>query len=253
MNKLVLITLLLLIIAPNGIAQKHHQSKDIMENFIRVEPKLYACKFETTNADYQAFLQDIKQRRPDLQYSLLPDTAKWNNGKKANLKLQKNYFSAKKYATYPMVNISYEQANFYCNWLTQQYHLNPNRTFKKVIFRLPSRKEWNEAVYGLNTIDSFPWGNAFVKKPKHLKIQNGKAKFPFVKKVNVKKFIQGKTTLYHALGNVSEMVSSKGDCVGGNFASHPYYFSRDSQNEFFPGYLPCPLVGFRVFMQIMVE
>ena len=253
MNKLVLIIFLSITIATNSSAQRHHQSNDIVQFFVRVEPKLYACKFETTNADYQAFLQDIKLRRPDLQYSLLPDTLKWNNGKKANLKLQKKYFSAKKYANYPMVNISYEQANFYCNWLTQQYHLNPNRTFKKVIFRLPSKKEWNEAVYGLHTTDSFPWGNAYVKKPRQVKIQNGKTKFPFVKKVNAKKHIQGNTPLYHALGNVSEMVSSKGDCVGGNFASHPYYFSRDSQNEFFPSYLPCPLVGFRVFMQIMIE
>lgn len=236
-----------------SFAQRHHQSKDISQYFVRVEPKLYACKFETSNADYQAFLLDIRQRRPDLQFSLLPDTLKWKNEKKANRKLQKKYFSSKKYAAHPMVNISYEQANFYCNWLTQQYHLDPNRPFKKVVFRLPNRKEWNQAVYGSQAIDSFPWGNIYKDKPRNIKIHNGNPKSPYVKKVKAKKYVQGKTPLYHALGNVSEMVSGKGDCLGGNFVSHPYFMSKDSQNEFFPGYVPCPLVGFRVFMQIMIE
>jgi formylglycine-generating enzyme required for sulfatase activity len=253
MNKLVSITLLLLIIAPNGNAQKHHESKDVIQNFVRVEPKLYACKFETSNADYQAFLEDIIQRRPELKYTLILDTAKWRNEKSVNKKLQKKYFNRPKYAAFPVVNISYEQANFYCNWLTQMYHLNPERPFKKVVFRLPTKQEWNRAVYGASATDSFPWAGSFKEKPKHLKINNGQVKSPYLKKVNKKQYEQGNILLYHALGNASEMVSSKGDCVGGNFASHPYFFSKDSQNEFFPAYVSCPLVGFRVFMQIMIE
>jgi hypothetical protein len=94
MNKLVSITLLLLIIAPNGNAQKHHESKDVIQNFVRVEPKLYACKFETSNADYQAFLEDIIQRRPELKYTLILDTAKWRNEKSVNKKLQKKRSSS---------------------------------------------------------------------------------------------------------------------------------------------------------------
>jgi formylglycine-generating enzyme required for sulfatase activity len=234
-------------------AQKHHQSKDIANHFVRVEPNLYACKFETSNADYRAFFNDIVQRRPELKYNLMLDSSKWENNKRKHAKLQKKYASAAKYAAYPVVNISYEQANFYCNWLTQMYHLDPNRPFKKVVFRLPTKNEWNKAVYGQNSLDSFPWSGSFNDKPKRFNIHLKGRWQPYVKKVNAKKYRQAPLQLYHALGNVSEMVSSKGECVGGNFASHPYYFGKNSQNEFYPAYVPCPLVGFRVFMQVMVE
>lgn len=236
-----------------GYAQQHHQAKDVSTYFVRVEPNLYACKFETSNADYQAFFNDIVQRRPELKYNLILDSTKWKNKKRLNNRLQKKYASAAKYADYPVVNISYEQANFYCNWLTQMYHLNPNRPYKKVVFRLPSKNEWNLAVYGQNQIDSFPWKGSFKDKPRNFKIHMRGNRAPYVKKVQAKKFYQANAQMYHALGNVSEMVSSKGECVGGNFASHPYYFGKNSQNEFYPAYVPCPLVGFRVFMQVMVE
>lgn len=253
MCKKYLILYLGLLISSFGFGQRMHQSQDVSQNFIQVEPKLYACKYETTNADYKAFFNDISIRRPGLRYNLVLDTAKWKNKENENKALQEKYYASPKYAAYPVVNISYEQANFYCNWLTQMYHLDPNRPFKKVVFRLPKRQEWVNMVFGSNPADTFVWGPDETARPKGLKIANGITKAPYLKPVNAKKYIQGKTPLYHALGNVSEMVSNQGDCIGGHFASNPYFFRRDAVNEFFPGYVPCPLVGFRVFMQVLEE
>jgi hypothetical protein len=80
-------------------------------------------------------------------------------------------------------------------------------------------------------------------------VRNNKPNFPL--KVNQKRFKQSKNGLYHIAGNVSEMISSKGDCMGGNFRSDPFFRKTDSPNEFYPSYMACPLVGFRIFLQVL--
>ncbi len=234
-------------------AQTHHQAAHVKESFVKVKDRVYACKYETTNGDYQVFFADISNRRPSLTRTLLQDTAKWANALDSNLSWQKNYHKDKKYANYPLLNISYDQAYFYCNWITQMYHTNPNRPFKKVVFRLPKREEWNLAVYGTNPNDTFPWGASYLPLPKKMKINNGNYKKPHLKPVDAKGYQQGKLGLYHAFGNVSEMINQRGDCIGGNFSSDPYFFRRDAPNEFYPAYVPCPLVGLRVFMEVIEE
>ena len=42
----------------------------------------------------------------------------------------------------PVVNISQAGAEAYCRWLTKKYNDSNEKEFKKVVFRLPSKKEW---------------------------------------------------------------------------------------------------------------
>jgi hypothetical protein len=47
------------------------------------------------------------------------------------------------------------------------------------------------------------------------------------------------------------MISIKGEVIGGNFRSRADWLKLDAPNEFFPAYVACPLIGFRVFMQVI--
>lgn len=229
----------------------YHELSEFPKNFVKISERLYACKFETSNGDYVKFLNNVKYRmNPAVYQSLLPDTVRWRD-KGFNLEpYVKYYLHHPAYASFPLVNINYEQANFYCTWLTQRYMNNPNRPFKKVVFKLPSRKEWQLAA-GFNG-NSYPWGNRLDSLPKGVEINYNHQDFQhFTQEVNYKKARQTGTGMYHILGNVSEMISSKGECMGGNFRSAPDWLNLDAPNEFYPAYLPCPLVGFRIFMVVV--
>jgi formylglycine-generating enzyme required for sulfatase activity len=67
----------------------------------------------------------------------------------------------KYFSTYPVINISYEAAEEYCKWLTQQYNNGTDKKYKKVLFRLPSIKEWQLAAAGVKGANS--WNLSDVK------------------------------------------------------------------------------------------
>jgi hypothetical protein len=61
----------------------------------------------------------------------------------------------KYFNNYPIVNVSYEAAQAYCSWLTEQYNNTADRKYKRVKFRLPSIKEWQVAALGYRKIQSW--------------------------------------------------------------------------------------------------
>lgn len=238
----------------------YHDVTLFQKNFVKVSTRLYACRFETTNIDYLYFVENVKYRmNPAVYHSLIPDTTRWNDPGFNNINFVRYYFEHPAYASFPLVNISYEQANFYCNWLSQQYNNHPKRPFKKVAFKLPSKKEWIMAAAGSKTT-GFVWGESIEELPKKMKVnycsRNDSMTFCLNKypdEVYLKPYKQNVLGLYHLSGNVSEMVNTKGDCIGGNYRSQADWLRLDAPNEFFTAYKPCPLVGFRIFMQVIEE
>ena len=260
MHKLKLVCFILFLnqsLVQGQVAKKSfHLAKDINKHFVKINKNTYACKYETTNNDYVRFINDVKHRMNSSVYnSLLPDTNRWNDPGIQRPDWVKVYLRGPKFALYPVVNINYEQANFYCAWLTKEYEKDPNKPFKKAVFKLPSRSEWQQAASNGVAANLYPWGDTLTLKPRKIKVndlelvRNNKPNFPL--KVNQKRFKQSKNELYHVAGNVSEMISSKGDCMGGNFRSDPFFRKTDSPNEFYPSYMACPLVGFRIFLQVL--
>ncbi|MCG9881232.1 MAG: formylglycine-generating enzyme family protein [Bacteroidia bacterium] len=235
-----------------------HSIEHFHKNFVKINKNTYACKYETTNADYVRFITNVKTRmNPSVYTSLLPDTNRWNDPGMQKPEWVKVYLRGPKFALYPVVNINYEQANFYCAWLTSEYERNPNKPFKKAVFKLPTKSEWQQAMSMGDMKNLYPWGDTLSAKPKKIKVNDSelikKNKPNFPVQVNKNRFRQTPHGIYHAAGNVSEMVSSKGDCIGGNYRSHPYFRRIDVPNEFYPSYFACPLVGFRVFFQVLEE
>jgi formylglycine-generating enzyme required for sulfatase activity len=240
------------------IKKSFHSAQDLKTNFVKINKNVYACKYETTNQDYVRFLNHVKYRmNPAVYNSLLPDTNKWNDEGFKKYKWVKSYLRDPKFALYPVVNITYEQANFYCAWLTKEYERSTHKPFKKIAFKLPSKQEWQQAVSNNDKNLLFPWGKIESEKPRRLKINDAdrltKGKLNNPLRVNQKGYIQSKNGMFHVVGNVSEMIAGKGDCVGGNFRSDPFYRYIDAPNEFYPGYIPCPLLGFRIFFQVLEE
>ena len=115
----------------------------------------YMSKGEVTNSQYKEFLMDLK-RKGELDKLKIaePDTTNWNTELKwNNQKYVDYYFSHPAYQNYPVVNVSKEGAELYCQWLTEKYDSISGGELK-LKFRLPDHIEWLRAVRGnqmLNT------------------------------------------------------------------------------------------------------
>jgi formylglycine-generating enzyme required for sulfatase activity len=128
--------------------------------FKKVKDNIYAQEFEVTNAQFNQFLNYLKQQKLETQldkYSFdlssyeEPSLSFMRVYSADRLPTKKNkYFS-----TYPAVSISYESAVAYCDWLTEQYNHQTDRKFKKVKFRLPTVKEWQIAALGYEKFQSW--------------------------------------------------------------------------------------------------
>lgn len=90
-------------------------------------------KYPITNREYQAFVRDIKYEPP----------RGWEG----------DIFPSEK-GSHPIVNVSWEDANNYCKWLSEKTKKN---------YRLPTEAEWEKAARGIDG-RVYPWGDIFDSK-----------------------------------------------------------------------------------------
>ncbi|MCW5912262.1 MAG: SUMF1/EgtB/PvdO family nonheme iron enzyme [Cyclobacteriaceae bacterium] len=124
------------------------------DDFKPVSGPIYAANTEVTNAQYNRFLEYLEANKlPDLHEKYKFDFSRYDEPALAfmtNYALPRTESKKNKYFNhYPAVNISYEAANAYCEWLTQQYNNAADRKYKKVKFRLPTLDEWQIAAAGI--------------------------------------------------------------------------------------------------------
>ena len=120
------------------------------ESMRMVSTTLYAQNHETTNDEYNTFLRYLNENKlTDLYEKYKFDLSAYTE---PALSFLKGYASPGRAAgkktklRYPAVNVSYEAAEAYCEWLTEQYNNSTGRKFKKVKFRLPKKDEWQIAA-----------------------------------------------------------------------------------------------------------
>lgn len=106
----------------------------------------YIFPFEVSNGFYRLFLEDIKKSDTVLYKKALPDTTVWRDKLSYCEPYVEYYFRHPAYDRYPVVGVSYEQCNMFCEWLATKYNNDIKRKNKKIKFRLPNRYEWTYAA-----------------------------------------------------------------------------------------------------------
>jgi len=143
--------------------------KEIEKSLARVSDSVYIGKFEVSNYLYSLFEKDLKaNNNTDLLKIAMVDSANWNDKLAYNKPYADYYYTHPAYKNYPVVNISYDAAILFCQWLTEKYNGFPKRKFKNVVFRLPNSKEWTFAARGNNSSMPYPWGPYLMKDCKYM-------------------------------------------------------------------------------------
>ena len=142
--------------------------------------------------------------------NVYPDTTCWVNDfrNSDNETYLRNYYSNATYNDYPVVGVTWEQANAFCAWRTDYLlrGLGPEARYVQR-YRLPTEAEWEYAARGKNQSE-FPWENEDVK--------NGNGCFYANFKPDRGNFITSKVAiyspntngLYDMAGNVAEWTST---------------------------------------------
>lgn len=235
------------------------------DEFVKIEPKLWVAKYEVTNADYAKFLRDLQLKSGNEEVQKWkPDSILWNTklSTAQNQPMFEKYHNHPAYLKYPVVNISMEAALKYCDWLTESYHKQKKREFKKVVFRLPTEEEWQSFSAPL-VGNRLPWyGNLPYLSDENGQIECMLANIKmmdyasgnynstadggwFTTKAGVYK--SNNLGLFDIIGNASEMTSDD-KVKGGSWDNTLEECYIDlSQNYSAPD----PRVGFRVVMELI--
>jgi formylglycine-generating enzyme len=230
----------------------------------KINDSLYASKFEVTNKQYITFLNFLKQsNQADKYLTAQIDTAQWRDELTYNEPYAQYYHTHPAYMNYPVVNISYEGATLFCEWLTDQYNSNDKRKFKKVKFRLPSELQWTTAAKGGNSTANYPW------KGTDLQTKKGLYRCNFRRATEVGMGVVGKLNdnadvtapsqsywpnkygLYNMSGNVAEMLIEKGQTKGGSWQDIAEAMKIENNGKYASFDTPMPSIGFRHFMDVI--
>ena len=232
---------------------------------------------EVTNKEYRQFLNDLKLKNDFEKLKIAKiDSIGWKYAIVDCSKFITDYQTSK-YDNYPVVNITYEGAKLYCEWLTERYNNNPKREYKKLLFRLPTEMEWEEFAKGGKIDYIYPDGYSLSilnnKKFRYTcnfaAISQGYVKYnikdeliiekdsttyfamdDFVQIKPIKSYFPNEYGLFDFAGNVAEMVAEKGITKGGGWESSGYYMRIKSSERYTES--SCN-IGFRVMADIIEE
>jgi formylglycine-generating enzyme required for sulfatase activity len=239
------------------------------KSVVKVKDSLYAAIFETDNLLYNTFLSE----NPDPQYRV-HDKA-WSDYTRYHYMQQYSWLP--QYDACPVVNISYESAEKFCEWLTLKYNGSAKRRYKKVVFRLPSEPEWEWAAMGGMHGSPYPWGGPFIRNNRGAYLANfspleeqylsrkgarGEQQYAYpgndstisrgvdglVFTGPVKSYFPNAIGLYNCSGNVAEMTTTKGLCKGGSWTSSQHTILVSSKEIY--THTDANL-GFRYVMQVI--
>jgi gliding motility-associated lipoprotein GldK len=148
--------------------------------------------------------------------SVYPDTLVWkmDYSYSQNDPMVKNYFNHPSYDEYPVVGVSWEQANAFCVWRTRFYesvaaqrHLPMN---SRPEYMLPTDAQFEYAARGGNIKTKYPWGGPYIRNTKGCMQANfkvGRGNYSDdggLYTVNVHSYFPNDYGLYNMAGNVSE-------------------------------------------------
>ena len=134
--------------------QAHYHSA--MGRVISVD-SFFIDKYEVSNGRYLEFMKHVKKTDSLLLKQILPDTLCWRVKYAYQEPYVDYYLRHPAYSNYPVVGVSFAQAQAYAKWRTEQYNANPEREFEQVVFRLPTEEEWEWAFRGGLDYAEYAW------------------------------------------------------------------------------------------------
>lgn len=250
--------------------------KSFEKSLVKTGENLFMSRYEVSNLQYLAFLESLKEESKNETFDKANiDSMRWKDNAAYNTPYIELYHRHPAYYGYPVVNISYEGAVLFCEWLTEEYNSYEKRKYKKVVFRLPSKEEWMYAARGGLTNQSYPWSGYSLTDYKGNVMCNyrsiGDEWIHHDKENQVlvilehsgnpdKSSASGDITapviaykpngygIYNSSGNAAEMISDKGIAMGGSYKS-PGYDVRIESSETYNH--PNSHLGFRYCMEVI--
>jgi len=131
---------------------------DYTFNKIRVPiSSFYMDETEVANQDWLDYLHWIVINFPtdrEYYYNELPDTLVWRKPLSANEPYVNNYLRHPSFQDYPVVGVSWEQANDYCDWRTDRMNENILRETGRLV-------DWKTASNGGKKVPTLKKGEPF--------------------------------------------------------------------------------------------
>jgi formylglycine-generating enzyme required for sulfatase activity len=226
-------------------------------------------KTEVSNLEYRTFLYDLLiQGRKDDFLIAKPEQKNWSQiSGLENTAFEESYFTHEAFNNYPVVNISREGAELFCNWLSQEVDKILDDKKKELFndIRLPMREEWVMAASIEGKKGPYCWdgekttnsSGCYLANYKPLEGSDSasyKADGGFYT-VRVDSYFPNDFGLYNMNGNVAEMVYNDINTKAAGTAGGSW---RNSEEEIkilgpdpYPGVTTAnPSIGFRVVMTV---
>ncbi len=198
---------------------------------IQINDTLFADETEISNFGWLEYIwwNEYVYGKDSKEYKeCLPDTTVWREKLAYNEPYVSYYLRHIVYRDYPVVGVSYEQAQAFCKWRTDRVKLFLTRK-KDFIhhnfeYRLPTKSEWERLAESSSNV---LYNNSKDEKGNYqlncIHPDTITTKSPPYADVTtpVNSYQKNFIGLFNMLGNVSEMVSEKGICKGGSWRSMP--------------------------------
>ncbi|MGB0850945.1 MAG: SUMF1/EgtB/PvdO family nonheme iron enzyme, partial [Bacteroidia bacterium] len=234
---------------------------------------LFIDELEISNSNWKEYLYWLKKNDTEDEYlEMLPDTTVWRNKLAYNVPYVEYYYQHPAYSDYPVVGVTYYQAQAYCTWRAARIMdvLELNGTvIDSIEVRLPTEKEWKQAARG-NLAESamFPWEEEGIRKSTGKKKHQGMIlanirRSPGVmggisNKLNDGALITAPTGsywpnsigLYNMAGNVSEWVEEQ-KAMGSNWNGYPQEANLHLSPPVLSDTTRLSTLGFRCVLEII--
>lgn len=202
-------------------------------------------KFQYTYMDIQKAAKNRNLSRKDVliteEVEIYPDTTAWirDFSYSYNEPMHNDYFWHDAYGDYPVVGVSWKQANAFCQWRTLNKNGYQKQKGKQHVnsFRLPSEAEWEYAARGGLQGATFPWGGPYTKNDRGCFMANFKplrgdyAADQALYTVEADAYEPNDFNLYNMAGNVSEWVQGSYDPGSYEYAASFNPSVNDPANE----------------------
>ena len=206
----------------------------------RVKELKYTYNWLDTDAAIAARSDNRKNYIRKEVAMVYPDTTVWikDFAYAYNEPMHNDYFWHDAYSDYPVVGVTWKQAQAFCHWRTKLKNDDQRVRGAQTVnpFRLPTEAEWEYAARGGIKGGTYPWGGPYLLGDNgcfmaNVKPQRGDyASDTALYTVEAKSYAANDYNLYNMAGNVSEWTASSFDPGSYEYVSTMNPFAGDKNN-----------------------